>query len=145
MAHDKHTVHVSHYTNSPTWRSAIAPEDRSWLLFIDVTGAPHLYLATETQNAEGQTVTTYAPCVRAMLRPEDGAEAASMLPGVAAARAFTITVGPTPSPECPLPFVAVSGSSAMHGNTPRAAVAALLPYLPDDFEDAAKGAAALAL
>jgi len=70
MAHDKHTIRVSHYENSPTWRSAIVPDDRSWLLFIDVAGAPHLYLATETQDAEGQTVTTFAPCVRAMLRSE---------------------------------------------------------------------------
>jgi len=70
MAHDKNTIHVSHYQDSPTWRSAVMPEDRQWLLFVDVTGAPHLYLAAETQDAEGSTVTTYVPCVRAMLRSE---------------------------------------------------------------------------
>ncbi len=71
MAHDKNALHVSHYKDSPTWRSEVTPEDRSWLLFVDVTGAPHLYLATETQDADGHTVSTYTPCVRAMLRPTE--------------------------------------------------------------------------
>ncbi len=75
MAHDKNTIHVSHYTGSTVWRSAVAPKDRSWILYVDQTGAPHLYLAAEVLDNEGHTVTTYVPCVRAMLRSE--AEAGS--------------------------------------------------------------------
>lgn len=76
MAHDTHALHVSHYKGSATWRTSVSPTDGSWLLFVDAGGSPHLYLATETRTAEGETVTTYAPCVRAMLRAD--AEAGRM-------------------------------------------------------------------
>lgn len=142
MAHDRNTIHVSHYQSSPTWRSAIAPEDRSWLLFIDVTGAPHLYLATETQDGEGQTVTTYAPCVRAMLRPEDVSgrppEGVEAIHGVLGIRVHAHLSGN----EAYMAGTEEPGWSAA-GATPRAAVVALFDLLAE--VDAAKGAAVLAL
>lgn len=70
MAHDVHALHVSHYKGSATWRSSVSPADDSWKFFIDNKGSPHLYLAAEVQTTEGETVTTYVPCVRAMLRAD---------------------------------------------------------------------------
>lgn len=125
MSHDKHTVHVSHYQDSPTWRSSVAPADRSWLLLIDVTGSPHLYLASETQDAEGQTVTTYVPCVRAMLR-----DAPAPVTDNAAAW-MTIDVRPSTSFNSD-PLAKFQAANATHtalGATPQEAVVALFDYL----------------
>lgn len=125
MAHDKNAIHVSHFQDSSTWRTSVAPADRSWLLFIDVTGSPHLYLATETQDGEGQTVTTYAPCVRAMLR-----DAPAPVTDDATAW-MTIEIKPnTWRPGDPLAkYQAANATHTALGATPQEAVVALFDYL----------------
>lgn len=142
MAHDQNTIHVSHYKGSPTWRSAVSPEDRSWLLFIDVTGAPHLYLATETQDGDGQTCTTYAPCVRAMLRIED----APIIAPLNLADTFTITMRHDPDDRAH-PYHARCGNAlARPGKTKKEAVSeALEEFFRDSDPALGEGVAALAL
>lgn len=76
MAHDTHSLHVSHYKGSANWRSAVSPADGSWQLFIDAGGSPHLYLAEQVQTNEGETVTTYVATVCAMLRADAEADPA---------------------------------------------------------------------
>lgn len=140
MAHNKHALHISHYPNSPTWRSTVAPEDRSWILLIDVNGSPHLYLAAEAQDAEGQTVTTYAPCVRAMLR--DGAPVtddatAWMTIEIRSAAAFNTD-----------PLAKYQAANATHtalGATPQEAVVSLFDYMSRTAEPIGEGVAVLTL
>lgn len=136
MAHDKHTIHVSHYTSSPTWRTAVTPEDRSWALFIDVTGAPHLYLASLTSEGDGQTATTYTPCVRAMLRAEHADAPGKMPAGVEAIHGvMEIRVGPTGTEghdvATEFAYTAATEDAAANGPTARAAVVALFDQLAE--------------
>ena len=61
MAHDKHTLHVSHYKGSPNYRASVAPEDRSWILLIDANGSPELYCDIPTMGENGEWVHSYEP------------------------------------------------------------------------------------
>lgn len=121
-----HRIHVSHYADSSTWRTDIAPEDRSWLVRVDVTGAPHMYLATEVQEDDTQTTTTYTPCVRAMLRA-DAEAGRSLLPGIAGTEKFSIQVWRSENPDR---WIAVSGDLSEFGETREAAFGKMLARLP---------------
>lgn len=120
MSHDKNSLHISHYDGTHPWRSAIEPSDRSWLLVVDVTGAPHLSLATEAKEEDGHTVTTFTPCSRAMLRGAPG-----LLAGVAAALTLKIDVV-TAAPGSVHKYIATAGTCAGGGVTVRDAAIDLL-------------------
>lgn len=58
----KQNVHVSRYADSKVWAMAIEPDDKSWIVFVDADGKPHLYLVVDIED-DGLNFATEAEAV----------------------------------------------------------------------------------
>lgn len=54
-------IHVKRYSNPEAvgYQGTIEPEDRTWLLFLDLEGRPSLYLQAEGRDEDGKVVHDY--------------------------------------------------------------------------------------
>ena len=52
-------IHVNRYRESDHWHCSVAPEDRSWILFVPKDGDPTLMIEAECQDEDGRTLHGY--------------------------------------------------------------------------------------
>lgn len=55
-------IHVKRYSSQQAgYAGTVEPEDRSWILFIDLDGAAKLWVRQSVESSDGKTESEYVP------------------------------------------------------------------------------------
>lgn len=55
-------IHVKRYHGQPAgYSGTVEPEDRSWILFIELDGAAKLWVRQSVESSDGKTESEYVP------------------------------------------------------------------------------------
>lgn len=67
-------IHISRYEHpdKARYQGTVAPEDRSWILFIALDGEPQLFVRCSFETDDGKTEHGYVPATAMVAAPPHG-------------------------------------------------------------------------